>query len=455
VVFRISNPAPQADTVAIVPLDLSGVAVYDATSLDAGTRRVTASYSFGAPWLASTAALNQTVNAITVTNTLSTSKNPSNWSESITFAAAIAPTTATGQVVFNIDGVDVGTATVTNGNAAYTTAALSVGSHAVIAKYTGDANHLAVNASLTQTVTVWATTVALGSSNAGGAITYGTPVDYTATVGTVLAGGGTPTGSVVFDISNSFLGASSFTLPVTNGVATLAGHLLDGGDNTITATYVPDVGKWGGSTSASLSQTVDRAFTTLDVLRSASTTRMGEPVTFMALVGPPGTGGTVRFYINGTTAANLAIEVPVAANGAAFWTTNGLPLGTTTVNVIFSGTVNYLHTGWVSLTQTVSPGSASVAVTSSQNPIGRALPVTFTATVSPVAPATRTPFGDVRFNIDGNWVGSWMPIDANGQYSITTSTLRGGRTHTVRAYFRQAGGWYNSATSPRYFQVVN
>jgi hypothetical protein len=117
VVFRISNPAPQADTVAIVPLDLSGVAVYDATSLAVGTRRVTASYSFGAPWLASSAAINQTVDVIKVTNTLSSSQNPSNWSESVTFTATIAPITATGQVVFNIDGVDVGSAAVGNGSA--------------------------------------------------------------------------------------------------------------------------------------------------------------------------------------------------------------------------------------------------------------------------------------------------------------------------------------------------
>jgi FtsP/CotA-like multicopper oxidase with cupredoxin domain len=461
VTFTFDKGTPSAFTSPARAVN-AGVATYAISSLTIGTHTVEATYSGDADYQPSTSpSVNQGISIITTTTQLTSSANPSGALLNVTFTATVVPSSGAapaGTVTFTIttaNGADVVVpVTLVNGAAAYTTAALSIGDHTVTAQYSGNGGHQASSASLTQTVQARATNTTLTSSTAGATITYPATVTYTASVTPVILGG-VPTGTVTFTITNEFVGTSTVSVPVDGaGNAQLLGYVHTGGNNSVSAAYVPSQAGWLSSSSTTLNQLVNRAFTTLAVLRSVSNSRLGEPVTFMALVGPPGTGGTVSFFLDGTGLANRAITVPVEANGAAFWTTNGLPLGTHTVNVVFDGTVNYLHAGWVSLTQQVSRGLTSTVVTSSLNPSVRGQAVTFTATVNPVAPATLTPWGQVRFNIDGNWASGQIAL-VNGQATITVSTLRGGRSHTVRAYYTDPTGWYQSSTSPRYFQLVN
>ncbi|MBI4935733.1 MAG: Ig-like domain repeat protein [Actinobacteria bacterium] len=468
VTFTFDKGTPSAFTTAPQAVT-AGSATYAISSLTIGTHTVEATYSGDGNYSGSTSAsINQVITVITTTTALTSSANPSgallnvNLTATVTPAAGAAPNGTVTFTITNPAAADtVATVSLVNGVAVYSSASLSLGSHVVTAQYNGLAGWQAsTSAPLTQVIEARATTTSLTSSTGGAAITYPAAVTYTATVTPVIPGG-VPTGSVVFTISNPLVATDTVVVPLDGtGSATLADYVhTAGGDpgvNTVTATYQPSTVNWLASASASLTQNVFRAFTTLTVLRSTATSRVGEPVTFMALVGPPGTGGTVSFWLPVNGVPTKAITVPVAANGSAFWTTNGLPLGTTTVSVIFDGTVNYLHAGWVTLTQSVTRGNVTVAVTSDQNPIPRGQVVTFTATVSPVAPATATPFGEVRFydNSNNRWIGNWTVIDASGRASVSTSTLRGGRTTTIRAFYRNAAGWYNTSTSPRYYQVV-
>lgn len=85
--------------------------------------------------------------------TLSSSANPAIVGSAITFTAAISPSTATGSVQFSSGGSVIGTGTVANGSASFTTSSLAQGSYAITASYGGDNNdNSSTSATLTQVV---------------------------------------------------------------------------------------------------------------------------------------------------------------------------------------------------------------------------------------------------------------------------------------------------------------
>jgi hypothetical protein len=88
------------------------------------------------------------------TTHVSSSENPSTYGDTVSFAAAVSPSSATGTVQFKIDGNDFGApAPVVNGTAASgSTSSLSAGAHTVTAVYGGDTNYTTSTGALTQTV---------------------------------------------------------------------------------------------------------------------------------------------------------------------------------------------------------------------------------------------------------------------------------------------------------------
>ena len=79
----------------------------------------------------------------TTTTTLSSNENPAGTGDTVTFTAAVTSMTAgtiTGTVEFFDGGTALGSGTVTAGAATFATAALAVGSHSIIALYSGDPN---------------------------------------------------------------------------------------------------------------------------------------------------------------------------------------------------------------------------------------------------------------------------------------------------------------------------
>ena len=77
------------------------------------------------------------INKLTTKNTLSYAKNSHN---SFTLTALIDPSTASGDVVFTVNGKEY-PAKVNGGKATYTLNNLAVGSYSAVAKYNGDVNH--------------------------------------------------------------------------------------------------------------------------------------------------------------------------------------------------------------------------------------------------------------------------------------------------------------------------
>jgi YVTN family beta-propeller protein len=140
---------------------------------------------------------------------LASSLNPSNFAQIVTFTATVtsaAAGTPTGTVTFK-DGVNsLGTVTLNaSGQASFSTAALSVGTHTITAVYGGSLNFAtSTSAVLTQTVNRAATTTTLASSANPSAL--GQAATFTATVS---GPGGVPTGTVTFLEGNTSIGTGT------------------------------------------------------------------------------------------------------------------------------------------------------------------------------------------------------------------------------------------------------
>jgi CSLREA domain-containing protein len=135
--------APNVSAVSVT-LDGSGEAlapVFTANGL-AGSYNVTAGWS----GVTSPATFSLTNNPAATTTTLSSSSNPSDLGESVTFTASVTSPAGvpTGTVQFKDNGADLGTPVALGnaGQAAFTTSALASGLHTITAVYSGDANFL-------------------------------------------------------------------------------------------------------------------------------------------------------------------------------------------------------------------------------------------------------------------------------------------------------------------------
>jgi len=124
-----------------------GVATYTLNSLGAGTHSITAAYAGDSNYLSAvSAAVSQVVTRVPVTITATSSLNPSNFGQPVTFTFTVIGvaglTTPTGSIAFT-DGGTLIASPVLNplGVATYTTVTLSGGTHSLSAAYGGDANY--------------------------------------------------------------------------------------------------------------------------------------------------------------------------------------------------------------------------------------------------------------------------------------------------------------------------
>ncbi len=87
--------------------------------------------------------------------TSTSSQNPSNSGQSVTFTATVAPQfsgTVRGTVTFYDGATVLKTAALSGGVAKFTTSTLASGKHNITATYNGSTNFIGSSASLTQTV---------------------------------------------------------------------------------------------------------------------------------------------------------------------------------------------------------------------------------------------------------------------------------------------------------------
>lgn len=405
-------------------LDAAGHLTLNLGGLGVGAHTLRAVYAGDASYATSTSAnLVQTVARNTTAITVTSSKSPSTFGESVTFVAHVPSANdkdATGSVTF-IDGANViGTANVANTVAFVSTTALGTGSHVITVSYSGDANFLAGAASIAQIVDPAATTTALAIVPANAL--FGQATKLTATVT------GATTGTVRFREGGVVIGTSA----LVGGVATLDKANWPVGVHSLSATFSGDTDHVASTGNASL--VVSKADTSVTVTSSANPVAAGAPVSFTAVVAAlsPGAGapsGATVTFREGQTVLGTA---GVGTGGVATFTTS-LATGTHAITASVDPTASFNGSTSPAFTQTVSAAPITVALGTSSDHITFGDSPTFTVTV---AGGAAPPAGDVLVTEGGATICT-ITLDAGGSGTCVASGLHAG-THTLTATFSGA-----------------
>jgi uncharacterized repeat protein (TIGR03803 family) len=430
-------------TLGVVALT-SGSASLMSSVLGPGTQSVTAVYSGDTNFQPSTGTTSETVGAAPTTMTVTSSQNPSSYNQAVTISATVGTPAgtgpATGTITFTKGTTTLGTGTLSGGVASFTTAALAAGTQTITAAFPGSSFLKASTGSISQQVNVATPTIALTSSYNPSAV--GVQLTFTA----VLTGpfGGTPTGTVTFSENGTKIG-SAVTLSAGKAVNYYTFSTV--GTYTITAAYSGDSNFAGGSSS--LSQVVILYPTKTTVTSSASTSIIGNPVTFTATITQAQSksipnGEIVTFY-NGST----SIGTGTTASGVATLSTTALSVGTHSVTATYAGDSTLQTSTSSAIQQVVKLNSTTVTVSSSLNPSTYPQAVTLSVKVTSAGP---TPTGTVIFYKNGSTAIASETL-SGGTTSYTTQGLQSGSNSITASY---GGDPSNAAgVSAALSQVVN
>jgi hypothetical protein len=428
------------------------------TSLSVGTHNVVAVYSSDLNFVASTAAaLTQSVSKSTTLTSLVANPTASTFGQSILFTATVtvplpASGTPTGTVTFIDGSITLGTGTLNaSGVATFVTSSLSVASHSITAAYAGNTNDLASSSAVINEVVSpvpnLATTTAVVSSAV--ASVFGQPVTFTATVGPVSQGSGTPSGTVQFTIDGANFGSP---VSLLNGSATSAaiGSLIIGG-HSVGALYSGDT-NFSVSNAPSITQSVAQASTTTSLVSSVNPVVFGQGVTFTATVAAvaPGAGiptGSFTFT-DGVTALGSGT---VNASGVATFTSSSLAVASHSITASYTATTNFAASASSAVGVAVAQASSTTSLASSANPSIVGQSVTFTATVAAVAPSSGTLTGVVTFK-DGATILGTSTLNGSGVATFATTALIAA-SHSITAAYAGSANFLVSTSSALTQQV--
>ena len=374
-----------------------------------------------------------TIVAASSTTTLSAAQTTgftaAQYGDTVTLTATVAPTTATGTVVF-LEGQNVlGTAPVGSGTGVGSLAltTLQTGRHTITAAYLGD-NNLGTSTSTPVTIVVSQKTGPSGEpylivtpNNTSRAYGQANPA-FTYTVSGALLNGDTPatavTGVPIYSTPAS-LGSPAGTYPVSivGGLSSL-NYLIEFQDGTFTVTPTA---------------------LTVALASSLNPSTYGGAVVFTATL-PIDATGTVTFY-DGTAVFGTG----TISGGVATQLTNSLTAGTHSITAQYGGDVNYNAAVSTALSQVVNVATPTITLASSLNPSTFGASVIFTATL----PATAT--GTVTFHDGTTSLGTGTI--SSGVATLTTSSLTAG-THSITAQYAGDSN-YTAAVSTPVPQVVN
>jgi hypothetical protein len=353
-----------ADPIGTEPVN-GGVATLSIATLAVGTHSITASYSGDGGHLPTTSnKIDQVVNSIPTTTTLTGDPNPSMCGQKVTITARVDPPTATGQVVWS--GDVTGSATLVNGEASFSIV-LGTGTKSFAAHYQGDGCYAPSQSSkLVQVVNAISTTTTLASdpnpSDCGAKVTFSATVDPPAAAGEVnFFDGGAPLGSGT----------------LASGVATLSIATLSVGPHSITAAYKGS-GCHAGSSSNKVEQVVNSIATTTALASDPNPSSCGSKVTFTATVGPPDATGEVNFFDAGSP-----LGAGTLVNGVATLSIATLSAGSHSITATYKGDACHPSSSSNKIDQVVNTIATTTTLTGDPNPSSCGQKVTLTARVDP------------------------------------------------------------------------
>jgi hypothetical protein len=386
-----------------------GVATLTTTTLSAGADALSAVFSGDANYNPSTS---NTVTATVSKVVLSSSVNPSTYTQSVTFTATL-PSGKTGTVTFLDGSTTIGTGVISSATATFTTATLLVGSHNITAKFSSDTSDVLVQV-------VNKATPAVTVSTPGSTI-FGQPVIITASVPVG------PSGTVTITSGGVTLGSGTITS--SNGTVTVTTSTLPVGSDLITATYSGDANY--NSAVGTVTQSVTKANSTSALTSSSNPSLPGSPITFTDTLLPGDASGTVTFTSGSTTLGTSSV-----AGGIATLSYSTLPLGSDLVTATYNGDANY-NSSVATLTQTIAKASPTVTVSTPG-------PSTFGQSVTITASLPTGPTGTITITSGGVTLGSGTITSSNGTVTVSTTTLPVGSDLITASYGGDATN--NSAT---------
>jgi hypothetical protein len=345
------------------------------------------------------------VNAPTTT-TLTTSTASAQYGDPVTLTATVAPSGATGTVLFMEGSTVLGTGTVTNGVATLTISSLPVGSYTITAAYQGDANYsastsspvpLAINkktgpggvAALTITVT-----------NASRGYGQGNPA-FTYTVAGTLVNGDTYatalTGVPVYSTAAVPLSPAG-SYPIAIAGLNSQNYLI---------TFV------NGTLAVAKDTPGQNGVANITLTSSPNPSLLGQSVTFTATV-PAGATGTVQFMEGSTLLGTGTIS-----GATATFTTSTLATGTHPVTAVYSGDANY-NSASSSVDNQVVNNSLDFTLTLTSAGTQTVIPGDAASYTVQVAPMNINYPGTVTFSATG------LPAGATISFSPSTVAANGG-----------------------------
>ena len=415
------------------------------TPSSAGTKTLTASYTpdatADANFTGSSASASLTVSPASSMISLASSDEPAVFGQTVTLSAKVSSPGGlpTGSMAFSeADGTPIaGCATIAlvGGIANCPTSALSVGTHSLVATYSGDANTAGAsnaNAPLTQTVGQAATAVTL---TATAPITLGNSVLVGASVAVVAPGAGTLSGTIAISDGSSGPGDTcTIALPAAACSLTPSG----GGIKILTATYTPDAAasiNFTGS-SASGSLTVTAAPSGMALASSVNPSAFGENVVFTATVTPASGGlppvGTVTFLDGGAPLCPPIALLPSPGGASVVCAAPALAVGNHSISANYSGDGNNQPATTTLAAGQVVHAAATTTTISPLAAITLGAGVTVQVTVTAQAPGAGTPGGTVVISNTGTTCSATL---SNGSGSCTLTPRAPAGAHTLSAVY--------------------
>ncbi|OQQ34102.1 beta strand repeat-containing protein [Prescottella equi] len=414
----------------------AGQATLPHTFTTAGAHSITADFVAGSGFVNSSApAQTVTVNAPTTT-TLQVPASATTGAP-VTFSVSVMPVNAAGTVQFKDNGTAIGSpVAVAAGQASVQHTFGAAGSHSITAEFSGGPG-FASSAAAAQTVTVADPDVETSLSvSAPGSATTGASVDLAATVSPSTA-----VGSVQFKVNGSPAGAA---VPVSGGEAVLPYTFNAAGSFAVTAEFT---GAPGFADSTAPAQNVvvsDPDVTTSLSVTAPESATTGSSVDLSATVNPSNAVGTVQFTDNGAP-----IGSPVAVvNGVATLSHTFTSAGAHSVGADFVAGAGFTNSSAAAQSVTVADPDVATSLTVQVPPT-----TTSGAELNLVANLTPTNAqGSVQFKVDGDPVGSPVPVSAGA--AILPHSFNAAGSFAVTAEFTGAPGFADS-TAPAQNVVVS
>ena len=318
---------------ATVPLS-GGAATVALASLSTGSHTITAEYLPSTGWASSSASLQQQVNPINATTSLTFAPQKVYAFETVALAAkVIAPGPApTGTVQFSNNFSSIRSSRLVNGAATFTTSFTEPGYQLISAAYGGNQDYnsgssplLSVNVLMNSTVTQ------LGATPNPAVAAQ--PITFTARVASSTVKQPAPSRTVQFIDNGGQIGVAQ----LANGTASITLSSLAVGTHSIMSSYEGD-SAFNPSRSSPISEVVQKAPSSIALSASPNPATVKTSVTFKAVVkGPRQPTGSVVFREGSKP---LTAALPVDFEGIATFSTTSLAAGAHTIVADYSGDPN-------------------------------------------------------------------------------------------------------------------